>query len=329
MQRSKLIAIILAVIVIAGSGAYIADVYGYHPEIKKGFELNINSNVSNIRFNSIVSLDPAATATLYAIGSINNVTGIYSYPGLYPNSNVTGDILGVTAYPSMNVEEILNISPQAVISFSDYKQSQINELLNAGIDYIFISAGSNISFNTIMKQNLFLGEITGNEKNASILNNWMEESLNNFSTKVTANNTNALYSLCVYNGKSYVAGNNTFISAMMKYAHLINIANGSGFYEPSNENITAENPHVLILGSSFNDSDLGAAPYKDTYAVTHDQNYTVVNANIFAEPNFRDIYGIQWLIYEADDHEKVQIPEFPFNLTENPEPSSVKNIESN
>ncbi|WP_337860468.1 ABC transporter substrate-binding protein [Ferroplasma sp.] len=319
MERSsKLIAILLALIIIASSGVYVAYKYGYHPEIKKGVELNLDSNVSGIKFNKIISLDPSVTATLYAIGSINDVDGIYSYPGLWPGNNITGNIQAVGAYPSMDVQQILNISPQAVISFSDYKQSQINELLNAGIDYIFLSSDSNTSFNIMKQQNTFLGEITGNEKNATLLNNWMNESLNIFNNLNVTNKT-AFYSLCVYDGKSYTAGNNTFVSSMMKYAHLIDVANGSGFYQPSNEKITKYNPDVLILGNSFYLSDLNQTPYKTLNAVKNKIYYQEPFNNIFSEPNFRDIYGIQWMIYNVFN-KNVTIPQFPINLRDSPEP---------
>jgi iron complex transport system substrate-binding protein len=319
MERSsKLIAIILALIIIVSAGAYATYEYGYHPEIKKGIELTLESNVSGLKFNKIVSLDPSVTATLYAIGSINDVDGIYSYPRLWPGINITGNIPAVGAYPSMDIEEILNISPQAVISFSDYKQSQINKLLNAGIDYIFLSSDSNTSFKVMMQQNIFLGEITGNEHNATLLNRWMNESLNDFKNLSIKNET-AFYSLCVYDGKTYTAGNNTFVSSMMKYAHLIDVANGSGFYQPSNENITCYNPDVLILGNSFNKSDLKSAPYNNLNAVKNKTYYQEPFNNIFSEPNFRDIYGIQWMIYKVFN-KNVTLPKFPITLRDNPEP---------
>jgi len=315
------------VIIVVASGIYVADVYGYHPAVKKGMELTLDSNISGMHFNKIVSLDPSVTATLYAIGAIKDVKGVYAYPGLWPGSNITGNITAVSAYPNMNVEEILNLSPQAVISFSDYKQSQINELLNAGIDYIFLSSGANTTFNVIEKQDTFLGEITGNSKNASLLNGWINKSLEDFKN-VHVKNETAMYAMCVYDGETYTAGNNTFISSMMKDAHLINIANGSSFYQISNENIASKNISTLILGPSFDTTDLKYTPYNKTYAVIHNKYYKAFSYNIFAEPNFRDIYAIQWMLSSAFN-KNVTIPQFPINLKASPEPGAVVNIENN
>ncbi len=326
-RKIKLVAIIVVAVIIISSGIYIAEVYGYHPENKKGIELTVDSNVTGLHFDKIVSLDPSVTATLYAIGSIKDVTGIYAYPGLWPGSNVTGNITGISAYPDMNVEEILNLSPQAVISFSDYKQSQINELLNAGIDYIFLSSGANTTFNVIEKQDTFLGEITGNSKNATLLNNWINNSLNDFKN-VDVKNETAMYAMCIYDGKTYTAGNNTFIASMMKYSHLINIANGSSFYQISNEVIASKNISTLILGASFNSTYLNMTPYSQTYAVLHHKYYMAFSYNIFAEPNFRNIFAIQWMISNVFN-KNVTIPQFPFHLNDSPEPGTVVNIENN
>ena len=323
----KLIVIVIVAIIVVLSGIYVVEVYGYHPKIKEGVELTVNSNVTGLHFNKIVSLDPSVTATLYAIGAIKDVTGIYAYPGLWPGSNVTGNITEISAYPNMNVEEILNLSPQAVISFSDYKQSQINELLNAGIDYIFLSSGANTTFHIIEKQDTFLGEITGNSKNATILNNWINSSLNDFQKNITVQNKTAMYAMCVYDGKTYTAGNNTFIASMMKYSHLINIANGSSFYQISNEVIVSKNISTLILGPSFNTTYLYGTPYNRTYAVVHDKYYMAFSYNIFAEPNFRNIYAIQWMISSVFN-KNVTIPPFPFHLNDSPEPGAVIGIEN-
>lgn len=322
----KFIVIIIVAIIVVLSGIYVAEIYGYHPKIKEGVELTINSNVTGLHFNKIVSLDPSVTATLYAIGAIKDVTGIYAYPGLWPGSNITGNITSISAYPTMNIQEILNLSPQAVISFSNYKQSQITELLNAGIDYIFLSSGADTTFHTIKKQDTFLGEITGNSKNATLLNNWINTSLQEFNN-VNVSNKTAMYAMCVYNGKTYTAGNNTFVSSMMKYSHLINIANGAGFYQISNENITNSNISTLILGSSFNVTYLNSTPYKETPAVQQHKYYVAFSYNIFSEPNFRNIYAIQWMISNVFN-KNVTIPAFPFHLKDSPEPQAVIGIEN-
>ncbi|MEM0140343.1 MAG: hypothetical protein QXZ44_07040, partial [Ferroplasma sp.] len=188
-----------------------------------------------------------------------------------------------------------------------------------------LSSGANSTLSVVEKQDTFLGEITNNKENATLLNNWINSSLNDFKN-VNVTNETAFYAMCDYEKKTYTAGNNTFVSSMMKYSHLINIANGSGFYQISNEVIAEKNSSAIILGPSFNTSDLKKVPYNYLSAVHNKDYYEAFSYNIFSEPNFRNIYGIQWMISVVFGI-NVTIPAFPFNLTDNPEPSQVANIE--
>ncbi|MCL6014546.1 MAG: ABC transporter substrate-binding protein [Candidatus Thermoplasmatota archaeon] len=314
---TKMIAMIVVIVVIVSAIGAIE--YEHISGSGKGRIITVDSNVSGVHLNRIISLDPAASATLYAIGAFKDVLGKGPYT-TYPKSNLPN----MTCYPDMSVEQIVNLSPDAVISFSSYPPSEVQELLNASIDYIFLSAGINSTFSQIMQQNILLGELTGNQNNATLLNNWMKESLNQFSNVSVVNKT-LLYAMCVENGATWTTGKGTFVNAMFNYSHLNNIANGSGFYEISNENIVNSNPQVILLGTCFNQSDLDREPFDSTSAYKNNTIYTAFDTNLFSEPNFRNIFAIEWLIYNVY-HVTVKLPEFPFNLQYNPEPTQVQSI---
>ena len=93
----------------------------------------------------IVSLDPAATATLYALGSFKYLVGGNCFDTYPPNESLPN----VTDYPTMSVQQIVNLSPDAVISFTNYSQSQVNQLTSIGINYIFLSSGTGTSMSLI------------------------------------------------------------------------------------------------------------------------------------------------------------------------------------
>ena len=313
-KNKKFISVLIAVIVVISAISFV----GFQVltrEGSKGKIITIDSNVGNTKFNRIVSLDPAATATLYALGAFGDVVGSNCY-ATYPPNNLPN----ITDYPCMNVQAIINLTPQAVISFSDYKQSQIDQLLNASIDYVFLCAGSNSTFPDIEEQNNLLGQLTGTEQNATILNSWMQKSLGDF-TNLSVTNKTLLYAMCVCaGGKTETAGSGTFDTQIFKYSHLENIANESGYYQISSENVVNSNPQVILLGQCFNVSDLNQQPYVSTGAYKNNSIYTVFNTNLFSEPNFRNIYAIEWLIDQVYGI-KVNIPAFPFNLKYNPDPA--------
>ncbi len=318
-KNKRLIAIVIAVIVIGSAIGVVEYEHVSGSSAPKGKIITVNSSVSGVHLSRIISLDPAASATLYALGAFKDVIGKGPYT-TYPKSNLPN----MTCYPDMSVEQIVNLSPDAVISFNSYPSSEVQQLLNAGINYVFLSAGLNSTFSQMMKQNTLLGELTGTQKNATLLNNWMSSSLNAFKN-VSVTNKKLLYAMCVENGATWTTGTGTFVSSMFNYSHLDNIATNPGFYEISNENVVNSNPQVLLLGACFNTSDLSRQPFDSTGAYKNNTIYTVFNTNLFSEPNFRNIFAIEWIIYEVY-HYTVKLPKFPFALNYNPEPAQVQSI---
>ena len=291
--------------------------------------INTGDNLQH-KLTKIVSLDPAATATLYALGAYNYIVGGNSYDSYPPNESLPN----ITDYPSMDLEQIFNLSADAVISFANYSGAQISQLLNNGIDYVFLSADGGVNFSVIEKQNTLLGELTGTSANATLINQWMNSSLSTLHSDALG------YDQSEYNstplrgfyylsseGGYWTAGNSTFVNSYFEYADVVNIAAAydTGFYSINPENILNDSPQVMILDNSINVSSLNSSgsPFQSSPAVLNDKLYTTTaNENMFSEPNFRDIFAIQWIIYVVYGQNPA-LPSFPINLTYNPNPNEV------
>ncbi len=319
-NKIKTLIVVIVVIAVAGTG-----ITAYHLiSTQKGQMITVDSGYNGTApLTRIVSLDPAATATLYALGAYSTLVGGSVYD-TYPSNNLTN----VTIYPSMNLEAIYNLTPQAVISFTNYSGSQVSDLLNAGIDYIFLNSGSGSNFSLIEKQNTLLGQITGYSKNASLINAWMSTSLNKlYSSSANASAKNGEISGMYYlssSGGIWTSGNHTFINEYFEYAHVKNIAASfdSGFYTISSGEVANSDPQLILLNQYVNISATTVVPFNDTPAVKNHNISYIPSSSLFDEPNFRDIFAVQWLIYKAYDV-KVQLPQFPINLTENPDPVTL------
>ena len=316
--NKKIMAISVVAVVIVG-GLIVYDAYESHPA--KGIRIGVNTNnINGVKLTRIVSLDPAATTTLYALGAYKYLVGGNSYDSYPPNENLPN----VSDYPSMSIQQIVNLSPDAVISFENYSQSQINQLLSLGIDYVFLSSGSNTSFNLIEQQTTLLGELTGTQSNASIINRWVNQSLDVFKNISVPQIYTMFYALYPGSHGTWTSGNSTFMNQMFTDAHMKNIAaNQSGFYEISNELIVDGNPQVLILDQYYNTSLVNETPFTQTSAYKTQRIYSIFNDNIFQEPTFRSVYGISWLIYEVYGIE-ANLPTFPIALQYSPEPKQVE-----
>ncbi len=318
-NRKVMALIAVAIVVVAGLIIYDVGVVN-HGSAKKGIIIGVDSNnIQGVRLDRIVSLDPAATTTLYALGAYKYLVGGNAYDSYPPNEKLPN----VTDYPSMSIQQIVNLSPDAVISFTNYSQTQVNELLSLGIDYVFLSSGTNTSFNLIERQTTLLGELTGTQSNASKINQWINESLAKLQNVSIPEEYSMFYALYPGSHGTWTSGNNTFMNQMFEFAHMKNIAaNQSGFYEISNEMIVSGNPQVLILDQYFNDSLVNETPYTQTSAYASHRIYNIFNDNIFQEPTFRSVYGIQWLIYKVYGN-IVSLPSFPINLQYSPVPQHV------
>jgi iron complex transport system substrate-binding protein len=316
--NKKIMAISVVAVVIVG-GLIVYDAYESHPA--KGIRIGVNTNnINGVKLTRIVSLDPAATTTLYALGAYKYLVGGNSYDSYPPNENLPN----VSDYPSMSIQQIVNLSPDAVISFENYSQSQINQLLSLGIDYVFLSSGSNTSFNLIEQQTTLLGELTGTQSNASIINRWVNQSLDVFKNISVPQIYTMFYALYPGSHGTWTSGNSTFMNQMFTDAHMKNIAaNQSGFYEISNELIVDGNPQVLILDQYYNTSLVNETPFTQTSAYKTQRIYSIFDDNIFQEPTFRSVYGISWLIYEVYGIE-ANLPTFPIALQYSPEPKQVE-----
>jgi iron complex transport system substrate-binding protein len=313
--NKAVIAIVVVLVLLGGGIGYIHYASGLKG---KGMILTVQTGYnSTTPLTRIVSLDPGATATIYGLGAYKDLVGGNCYDVYPPNETLPN----VTDYPAMNIEQIINLTPQAVISFTNYSAGQVSELLNASIDYIFLSAGSGSSMQLIEKQNTFLGELTGTEKNATLVNNWMNTSLSDLKTNAArmagGNPLRGFYYLS--QDTLWTTGNNTFEEQYFQYSDIVNIANNysSGFYQISPGEIANGSPQILFVNDYVNLNRLTHQPFADTPAV-EDKKYYVTPPNAFDEPDFRDIYMIQWMVDKA--YGNVTIPEFPINLQYSPDP---------
>lgn len=315
---------IALVIAIALIGSGIAIYHYDNPAKKKGVIITVNSGYNGTKpLDRIVSLDSAATATIYALGAYSTLVGGTVYDSYPPNSHLPN----VTDYPSMDLEEIYNLSPQAVIAFANYSGSQISDLLNAGIDYIFLNSDAGSNFSVIEKQNTLLGQITGTQSNASKLNTWMNDSLASINTtaaKASAGGEiTGFYYLSSYGG-IWTAGNNSFVNQYFQYAHVKNIAAPylNGFYSISSSAVLNASPQLLLLNPYVNMSSLNSPPFNTSRAVQDNMTFTIPSDNLFSQPNFRDVYAVQWVLYKAYNV-TANLPQFPLSLKYNPDPITL------
>ncbi len=315
MERKLKIALTAAVVIILVAGFFVYEGVQKAPSPVNG-KISVRDSLGrNVTFNGtvtrIVSIDPSATATLYALGAYKDLVGGNEFDCYPPNESLPN--LG-SSY-GIDVEAIVNLSPQVVLLYSATMPSYGQQLINLGIPVLVDNPNS---LSQIENETTMFGILTGTEHNASLINQWMNESLASISESISSASLPQEYTAFyyLYSG-GWTAGNDTFINQILQYAHLKNIANASGYYEMSSGLIAVDNPQVIILDQNVNYSSVDTPPYNETSAFHNSRIISVVNDSFIDDPDFRVIYGITWIIdnvYPAF----VSLPAFPINLKYSP-----------
>lgn len=257
----------------------------------------------------IVSIDPAATATLYALGAYRDIVGGNSLDSYPPNSTIpsVGNSYGI------NYEEVVSLNASVVLFYGanmTKDTSYINDTL-----HIPVLVDNPSSFRQIESFTHMLGVLTGTVKNASLINGWMNKSLNAIrqgTSKITQNDS-VFYYLSNYGGY-WTAGKNTFFDSIFNLTHLTNIATGNGYYTMSGEDITVAAPQIILLDQYVNYSAVTQEPFSSTPAYQNNRIYSVFNDNFFDQPDFRVVYAAYWVATVVYPSSLITMPAFPLTL---------------
>lgn len=314
-RRYAIVAFTVAVLLIAGSVTYVSLARTTTPvnHVSSGPIKVTDSLNRSFTFNStvtrIVSVDPSATVTLYALGAYKDIVGGNSLDSYPPNSTLpnVGNSFG------LNTEEIYNLSPQVVLFYGATMSRDANYTNNTL--HIPVLVDNPSSFSQIENFTHMLGVLTGTERNASLITSWMNSSfqvLHNATENITQQKS-VFYYLSNYGGY-WTAGNDTFIGQIFSFLHLKNIATGSGYYPMSGEDIVNDSPQIIFLDQYVNYSAVTQQPFSSTPAFANNSIYAVFNDNFFDQPDFRIIYAVYWVLTVVYPSSFVNLPAFPIDL---------------
>jgi iron complex transport system substrate-binding protein len=196
----------------------------------------------------IVSTAPTPTEILFAVGAGNLVVGVddYSdYPAEAANLTKVGSF-------ELNVEAILSLKPDLVVSSDLVPMAQLDLLEQQGIPYMILAART---LDDVFKDLKMVGVITGHIQQADVLVDQLEARVDAVKAKTLADNVSKpkvyleFYPLWTY-------GPGSFGDDLIKLAGGTNIAgNTSAEYVPlTDEFVIAQNPDIIVytVGTNYN-----------------------------------------------------------------------------
>ncbi len=202
-----------------------------------------NIAFAEVSDKSFVSLSPALTETMYALGAENMLKGVSNsctYPIDAKNKEKIGDSFFI------NEEKIIQINPNYILAL-DSSEFALNKFKKLNIIPICLK------YKTIddVHKNIFeLGKLTNKEITAKQL---VEKSINNIKSAKTKNPKRILY--LVQTEPMITIGKKSFISDVIKNSGNTSITANIDSYYPivTEEFLIRENPDIIVV-SNFTDN---------------------------------------------------------------------------
>ena len=238
----------------------------------------------------IVSLSPANTEIVFALGAGSKVVGVTSYCD-YPAEVASVEKIGTFEGP--NLELIKQAQPDVVLAGGYIQEDLIKALEDLNIPVISTEA---LGFNGIYDSIKLIGKITGTDHKADEIVKDMKDSI--AAIKVRSKAPTVFY--MVWTDPITTAGSNTFINDVIKAAGGINVASKvEGWAKYSAEELIKDNPDVLI-SSKYSTVDgisedfyINNDIFKQLECVQKNNVYIMSDDNIISRPGPRIIQAIE------------------------------------
>lgn len=218
----------------------------------------------NISPKTVVSLSPGITEILFDLGVGDRLIGRTNFCNYPTEAKNIASIGGIT---DANLEKIISLRPEIVITSSMVRKDLVENISKAGINIICLPERSNIEgvFRTLD----ILGQIFDKKEISDSLINNMKKELENIKQLHNNNSTKpSIYYVVGYGATGdFTAGKNTYINEIIELAGGINIANNISNWSYSKEALFAKQPDYIIVREEDLNNFIKTSPYKDLKAV--------------------------------------------------------------
>jgi iron complex transport system substrate-binding protein len=245
----------------------------------------------------IVSLSPAYTETLFALGAGDRVVGVDDYSDYPPEAQSRAKVGGGH---HANLESIVALEPDLVVALVE--EQEVDALAARGIPAIKLLP---TDFDGVTRTILLLGKVTGTSPCAQEIVTGMKERIARVEARVKGLRPPRVF--LELDGtdpaRPFTSGPRSFIGAMLQTAGGSNIAHEirtpSG--QMSLESIVAEDPEIIVLMDSRSpvnpqsrEDVLRRRGWSGTSAVRNGAVFSVDSA-LFSRPSPRLVEGIELL----------------------------------
>ncbi|MCX5697837.1 MAG: cobalamin-binding protein [Candidatus Omnitrophica bacterium] len=252
-----------------------------------------------------ISLAPATTEILFALGLDNEIVGVSSYCD-YPQAAKSKDKVGNFSQP--NIEKIISLKPDIIFATGLEQAGPVSQLRQLGLK-VYVSDPSNMKelFNSIKD----IGRLSAKEKEADALIIRMQSVIDALALKVNLipSRKRPRVFVEIWHDPLITAGKSSFIDELITLAGGNNVAScvTKSYVYFSSEDVIRRNPECIILtymgkGSLGNiKSRLG---WGKISAVKNNRIYNDIDPDILLRPGPRLAEGLLELhkrLYPKDE----------------------------
>jgi iron complex transport system substrate-binding protein len=213
----------------------------------------------------VISLSPAATETIFALGASDKLVGRTDYCD-YPLE--TGAVTSVGSITEPNIETIASLEPDLILISNMFTEDVRVKLESLG--YIVLDLSSHDTFEGVYNAITQSGLVLNHQSEAGEIVTDMKETVADIENRVKDAPPKTVYYVVGFGEYGdYTAGAGTFIDQMITMAGGLNVAQDAEGWKYSIEKLVEKDPEILIC-SAFYDSKAGIEAsngYKELTAV--------------------------------------------------------------
>ncbi len=255
------------------------------------------NSAPNLRF---VSLTPATTEILFALGLNEEIVGVTAFCDYPPEAK---NIEKVGSFSEPSIEKILKLNPGYIFATGLEQEDVVHKLRQLNLK-VYVSHPSCLSelFTTIEE----IGSITHRKNEALFLIKKMQSKIGEVENKVrqipAAEKPKVFVE--IWHNPLFTAGKNSFVDELISLAGGVNIAYNTprpySYFSP--ELLIKYDPDCIILGHSLGQPEINQLKnqmgWQNVKAVKNNRIYADINPDLFLRPGPRLIEGLEE-IYKA------------------------------
>ncbi len=222
----------------------------------------------------VVSLSPAVTEIMYALGAGDRLVGRTDFC-VYPDE--ASEIPSIGGISNLNIESILALNPDIVISGSMVSKKATDQMDQMGTPMVCVIEKP--KFEALYDNILAIGKLVGKEHEADSLNALLRDRVSQLPTTDSPLPT-VYYVVGFGAGGNFTAGGNTFINDIIRMAGGRNIAEGIEGWSYSLEALMKENPDYIIVRREDSAAFCDMKPYNRLSAVRQGRVIGIVSGTL-------------------------------------------------